>query len=235
MRKTIHAWIEWGCGRIGNPVCKGPGRRRSVALTFDDGPSPGTTRLLDLLAQNSIKATFFQCGLNVLRYPEIARAVRDAGHEIGNHSYSHARLAPRPSWSPNVRTPGFVLKEFRTAQDVFREQLGVLPAVMRVPYGLYWFGVDQAARLLQMRDVLWTVIGHDWEWPAERVAGHICASVAPGSIICLHDGRDVQACPDIDETVRAVRRVISALSDAGYQFETVSDLLYEGVAGAGVP
>src|SRR5436309_207647 len=90
---------------FGRSVYRGPGRRRSIALTFDDGPSPGTLELIDYLGREGVRATFFQCGLNVLRHPEISRGVRSAGHEIGNHTYSHARLCPRIGWQMQVRSP----------------------------------------------------------------------------------------------------------------------------------
>jgi len=220
-----HHITEQCCRLIGDPVLRGPGGRKSIALTFDDGPSPGTLRLLDYLAKTGVKATFFQCGLNVLRDAEAARAVLRAGHEIGNHSYSHARLAPRPGWKPNLRSPGFVVKEFAAAQEVFRCELGVAPVLMRVPYGLHWFGTSAAANQLGLRDILWTVIGHDWEWPAGQVAEFVLAGIVPGAILCLHDGRDIRACPEIDATIAAVRQIVPVLLDRGYRFETVSELL----------
>lgn len=196
-----------------------------MALTFDDGPGAGTPALLDDLSRFGVKATFFQCGLNVLRHPEIARAVASAGHEIGNHSYSHARMAPRLGWHPNLRLPRFVVKEFTDAQRVFRQELGCAPLVMRVPYGLHWFGTEEAARTLGLTDILWTAIGHDWEWPAERVAEHVLAAVSPGAILCLHDGRDVRPAPDIAATLDAVRLIVPRLIGEGYELETVSGLL----------
>src|SRR5215471_16707317 len=70
-------------------IWRGPRDRRAIALTFDDGPSESTPALLELLARQNVPATFFQCGANIERLPHIARAVSDAGHEIGNHTGSH--------------------------------------------------------------------------------------------------------------------------------------------------
>jgi peptidoglycan/xylan/chitin deacetylase (PgdA/CDA1 family) len=220
-----HSLIERCCRHIGNPVIRGPGERRSIALTFDDGPSPGTLLLLKYLTEAGVRATFFQCGLNVLRHAEVARAVLQAGHEIGNHSYSHARLAPRPGWRPNLRSPRFVVNEFAAAQAVFRAELGMSPVLMRVPYGLHWFGTESAERQLGLRDILWTLIGHDWEWPVRQCAEFLLSGVAPGAILCLHDGRDIRPSPDIETTIRTVRRIVPVLLDLGYRFETVSELL----------
>jgi peptidoglycan/xylan/chitin deacetylase (PgdA/CDA1 family) len=214
------------CSRlIGNPIIRGPGNRRSIALTFDDGPSLGTLPLLEQLSSLGVRATFFQCGVNVLRHPEIALTVRNAGHEIGNHTYSHARLAPRASWKPNLKPPGFVFKEFSDAQEVFRRELGLSPLVMRVPYGIHWFGTEAARKRLGLLDILWTVIGHDWEWSAEQVAELVISQVSPGAIICLHDGRDIRPLPDIETTLCAAKQIVPVLIDRGYSFETVSELL----------
>ncbi|MGB9606533.1 MAG: polysaccharide deacetylase family protein, partial [Bryobacteraceae bacterium] len=87
---------------------RGPKNRRAIALTFDDGPTPATARLLEILAQHGARATFFVCGLNVERYPQIARATVLSGHELGNHGYSHARL-----W---LRSAEFIYQELASAQ-----------------------------------------------------------------------------------------------------------------------
>ncbi len=229
--EVAHDLTERCCGLIGDPIRRGPSERRSIALTFDDGPSAGTPSLLDHLSSLGVKATFFQCGLNVLRHPDIARAVRDAGHEIGNHTYSHARLAPRPSWKPNLRSSRFVLKEFSDAQQVFRAELGLSPVLMRVPYGLHWFGTGAVRKQLGLADIAWTVIGHDWEWSADRVAQFVLSEASPGAIICLHDGRDVRPSPDIETTLCAVCQIVPVLLTRGYTFETVSSLLQPAVIG----
>src|ERR1700679_239695 len=77
---------------FGPSVYRGPGTRKSIALTFDDGPSESTPDLLEYLEQEGVVATFFQCGMHVKRLPHIAGQVAAAGHEIGNHSYSHPKL-----------------------------------------------------------------------------------------------------------------------------------------------
>jgi peptidoglycan/xylan/chitin deacetylase (PgdA/CDA1 family) len=73
--------------------------------------------------------------------------------------------------------------------------------------------------------VIWTVIGYDWRWPANRIAEHVLAHASPGGIICLHDGRAVEPNPDISSTLAAVRQIVPTLKQRGYRFETVSDLL----------
>ena len=209
---------------FGRSVFKGSSNRRSIALTFDDGPSPGTLHLLDYFAQQGVRATFFQCGANVQRHPEIARAVQRAGHEIGNHTFSHPRLCPRLGWQLNVRSRQNVFDEFAQTQHVLHG-LGIGPVLLRAPYGLRWFGMRQAQRQLGLLGVMWTVIGHDWEWEPEAVADLVLAKAAPGGIVCLHDGRDTRPNPNIDTTIAAVKRIVPALQRQGYTFETVSELL----------
>ncbi len=210
---------------FGRSVYRGPGRRRSVALTFDDGPSEGTGALLAYLAESGVRATFFQCGQNAERRPAMAQAVSAAGHEIGNHTYSHPRLPPRLSRSPNLLGPGQVGHEIGRAQEILTRLHGRPPRLFRAPYGLRWFGVDLAQRRLGLLGVLWTAIGHDWEWPATRIADHVLRLVRPGGIICLHDGRDIQPDVDLSEMLKALRIIVPALQAAGYGFETVSELL----------
>src|ERR1700716_402027 len=106
------AFLGWAVrGRsatvFGPSVWRGPRNRRAVALTFDDGPSESTPQLLDVLASYQVSATFFQCGANVARLPEIARAVQQAGHDIGNHSHTHPLLC--------FRSPRFIEEELRRA------------------------------------------------------------------------------------------------------------------------
>jgi len=210
---------------FGPSVYRGPGSRRSLALTFDDGPSEGSLPLIDYLAQQNIKGTFFECGLNVRRHPQISRAIHDAGHEIGNHTYSHPCLCPRLAWNLNLHTPSFIDEEFSAAQRVIQDETGVTPTLLRAPYGLRWYGIGSVQKHLGLLGVMWTVIGRDWEWPADRIANRILRKAAPGGIICLHDGRGVRPHPDISEMLAALRQIVPVLKDQGYSFETVSALL----------
>jgi peptidoglycan-N-acetylglucosamine deacetylase len=210
---------------FGPSIYRGRGKRKSIALTFDDGPSEGSLALVDYLERQQVKATFFQCGMNVQRHPEIARNIYAAGHEIGNHTYSHARLCPRISREPNLLSPEAIYSELSRAQQAIQNETGANPTLFRAPYGLRWFGLAEAQRRLSLLGVMWTVIGNDWKWPAQRIAELVLRKSDAGGIICLHDGRNIQSKPDISETLLAVRKIIPALKDNGYLFETVSELL----------
>ena len=210
---------------FGRSIYRGAGSRRSIALTFDDGPSEGTPALLEYLASENIKATFFQCGVNIQRHPAIARSVHDAGHEIGNHTFSHPRLCPRLGWKLNLNSPAFIYDQLVRTQEIIAAEAGVTPTLFRAPYGLRWIGLDAAQRRLSLLGVMWTVIGHDWEWTADKVAGFVLDRIDPGGIVCLHDGRDIQPKPDLAEMLAAVKRIVPALKQKGYVFETVGELL----------
>lgn len=210
---------------FGSSIHQGPGQRKSIALTFDDGPSPGTAALMDYLQSQNVRATFFQCGKNVLRNPAAARAVHLAGHEIGNHTFSHARLCPRLSWSPNFLSPQSIYNEFAHTQKILETEVGISPRLLRAPYGLRWFGMRAVQRRLGLQSIMWTIMGRDWILPAPAIADRVLQAASPGGIVCLHDGRDIRPEPDISQTIAAVRQIVPRLRDKGYVFETVSDLL----------
>jgi peptidoglycan/xylan/chitin deacetylase (PgdA/CDA1 family) len=203
---------------FGPSAWRGNTGRKSVALTFDDGPSPSTPLFLDALAEYRAPATFFQIGANVLRHPDIARAVAAAGHEIGNHSHTHLNFALKPA--------SVIASDFALAQTAIREATGVRPSLMRAPYGVRWFGFRRMQAALGLKGVMWSVIGLDWKLPAAAIADRVLSHVRNGGIICLHDGRGTQGNPDVAPALEAVGRIVPSLIAAGYHFESVSQLLW---------
>ena len=213
------AWAVRGrsASVFGRSVWRGPRDRRALALTFDDGPGEGTPEILRILAEHKVPATFFQCGANVDRLPGIAREVAEHGHEIGNHSYSHPYLF--------LRSPGAIEDELRRAQEAIERHTGVRPAWFRAPYGARWFGLGRAQQKMQLTGVMWSAIGYDWSRRADEVVARMAASASNGAILCLHDGRELRAKPDVSVTVETVRRLVPLLLDRGYKFETIGRLL----------
>jgi peptidoglycan/xylan/chitin deacetylase (PgdA/CDA1 family) len=221
------AFLAWAVrGRsarvFGPSVWHGNRERRALALTFDDGPSESTPRILEVLARHRVPATFFQIGMNVERLPAVARSVREAGHAIGNHSYSHPFFCD-PGFG--VRPGQFIERELRRAQEAIGEHTGARPTWFRAPYGVRWFGLRAALESLRLTGVMWTVIGYDWKRLAGAVVDGVASRVSPGAIVCLHDGRELRAKPDIGATVEAVRRLVPILLDQGYKFERLDELL----------
>lgn len=202
---------------FGPSVWQGDRTRRSMALTFDDGPSPGTFEILRLLAEYKASATFFLCGVNTLRHREAALTTARAGHEIGNHSHTHPNFA--------FRSAAFIETEFSTAQEAIANATACRPALVRAPYGVRWFGFRGMQRKLGLEAVMWSVIGLDWKLSGQEIAARVLAAARPGAIVCLHDGRATQPSPDIAPTIDALQRILPALVQRGYHLETVSQLL----------
>ena len=198
-------------------VYRGSPARPAIALTFDDGPSESTPDVLDILAHHGVPATFFQCGANVRRLPNIAREVAARGHEIGNHSDTHPRLY--------FQSPRFIYRELAVAQESIEQATGLRPRLFRPPYGARWFGLRQAQRQLGLLGVMWSTLALDWKWPEPRIAQRLLDGTANGAIFCLHDGRRLEPRPDIRPTLGALRAVLPKLIEQGFHFEKVTDIL----------
>jgi peptidoglycan-N-acetylglucosamine deacetylase len=203
-------------------IWRGPTDRPAIALTFDDGPSESTDKILEILQRHNITATFFQCGANVRRLPQVAREVSSAGHELGNHTDTHPRLP--------FKSPGFIYRELARAQEAIELATSIRPAVFRAPFGLRWYGLRRAQKRLGLTGVMWSAIGFDWSHPAEFVKKTFMEQAANGSIFCLHDGRRTRANPDINSTVKALAEMLPALTDRGFHFEDLASMMRRSVS-----
>lgn len=184
-----------------------PGTRRLVALTFDDGPSrTETARLLQILENKGVKATFFVLGNNAQRSPEILQQAKAAGHEVGSHTMTHANLSRS--------TVEAIRWEVATMDGVFLNILGEKPELMRPPYG----NINDAVRTnAGLPLILWTVDPEDWRVRDTATVRYRAVSAAfDGAIILFHD---IYA-----TTVDAIPGVIDDLRAQGYDFMTVSEL-----------
>ena len=173
----VSATLAYGsisrCSQFFGPsVYRGPGHRRSIALTFDDGPSEGTLPLLEYLAKEQVTCTFFQCGMNVRRLPRVAGEVAAHNHQLGNHTYSHPRLP--------FKSRAFVDQEFTKTQRIIQAETGFTPMLLRAPYGFRWFGMQTVQEKLALLGVMWTVIGNDWKWPAKTYCETCARTLIPG-------------------------------------------------------
>ena len=198
-------------------VWHGGRTRRAVALTFDDGPSAGTADILEALGETGARATFFQCGLNLERYPEWAKAVSAAGHEVGNHTWSHRRL--------DFASRAVMREEVGRTQRLLTEVHGRAPRWFRAPFGVRWIGLGEVQREFGLTGAMWTCMGRDWKLPAGAIVKRVLGAVENGAIVCLHDGRGVTPAPDVGETVAAVRRITRELRDEGWEMVSLSDVV----------
>ncbi len=183
-----------------------------IAMTFDDGPSPETTpRLLDILKQRNIKATFFMIGQNAERNPEIVKRILADGHEIGNHSWTHPQLAKLPDER--------VTEEITKTQNAITNASGYTPKLLRPPYGsITGRQKEWIENQFGLSVILWSVDPFDWKRPgASVIQQRILAGARPGAIILSHDIHK--------QTVDSMPATLDALAAKGYKFVTVSQLI----------
>jgi len=183
-----------------------------IAMTFDDGPSAALTpRLLDILKQRNIKATFFLIGQNAAANPDIVRRILADGHEIGNHSWTHPQLS-------KLSDDG-VTTEISKTQDAIKEASGFTPTILRPPYGAI---TARQREWIESRFglsiILWSVDPFDWKRPgASVITQRILSQVRPGAIILSHDIHK--------QTIDAMPATLDALAAKGYKFVTVTELI----------
>jgi len=202
------ATVERELTGAGRYLARGSGTAPEIALTFDDGPHPGfTPQVLDILARYQVPATFFCVGINVAGYPELVRQVADAGHLVGNHTWSHPYL-PDLGRDEVLRQVDATAAALRTA--------GLSTTLVRPPYGartpeaLTWFAE------LGLTTVLWDVDTGDWSVPGTAAILDEAATATAGSVILMHD-----AGGDRTQTVEALPRILEDLLSQGYRFVTV--------------
>jgi peptidoglycan-N-acetylglucosamine deacetylase len=183
-----------------------------IAMTFDDGPSPETTpRLLDILKQRNIKATFFMIGQNAERNPAIVKRILAEGHEIGNHSWTHPQLSKL--------SDDRVTEEINKTQNAIKDASGYTPVLMRPPYGAITARQkDWIEKQFGLSVIIWSVDPFDWKRPgASVIEQRILAGARPGAIVLSHDIHK--------QTVDSMPATLDALAAKGFKFVTVSQLI----------
>jgi peptidoglycan/xylan/chitin deacetylase (PgdA/CDA1 family) len=115
--------------------------------------------------------------------------------------------------------------EFARAQEAIGDTAGIVPRLMRPPFGVRWFGFREMQRKLHLTGIMWTAIALDWKLKSSAIASRLMRNASNGGILCLHDGRELRVKPDLSQTLGALREIVPALQDRGYRFETVSQLL----------
>ncbi|GAA2231730.1 polysaccharide deacetylase family protein [Streptomyces amakusaensis] len=205
--------MESALTRAGRCFRHGPRDRQEVALTFDDGPDPVYTRqVLGILERYEVRATFFCVGLHVNALPDEVRRIREAGHSLGNHTWSHPFL-------PDLSARQFRLQIERTS-DAFERSVGETPTLFRPPYGSRT--PEALGELLPDGPALalWDVDSWDWARPGpEKIAKTVLDHARPGSMILMHDGGG-----DRRESVLALPAVIEGLLERGLSFVPADSL-----------
>ena len=185
-----------------------------IAISFDAAwGNEDTQTLIDILGQYGVKTTFFVVGSWVERYPESVRALSEAGHEVMNHSSSHAHFS-KLSHSE-------IVSDITACNEEIKAITGVSPKLFRCPYGEYDDHVIQAVRSLDMTPVQWDVDSLDWKGiSAAEIQRRVLDKVQPGSIVLFHNAAE--------HTPEALPGILEALLADGYRIVPISELLLKG-------
>lgn len=202
--------------------------KKKLALTFDDGPDPTwTPKILDILKQKNVPATFFVIGLDANKWPQLLSREYAEGHEIGNHTYTH------PNWESDLSATQ-IRWELNLTERLIESIVGVKPLLFRPPYGIDHQPefAEEVAHLPTAQDMGYIIIGqkvdpNDWSQltpgvplPAANILQNVLKEAPKGNIVLLHDGGGDRA-----QTVVALPQLIDALRAEGYEFVSVPDLL----------
>lgn len=203
-----------GFGRGDNVYSCAETDEKIIALTFDDGPHPRyTEEILDILDKYTVKATFFVIGKNAESYPKMLKRIADAGHEIGNHTYSHVTAGR--STKVNFKA------ELEKTDSIIKKITGKDTVLFRPPTGYCNETAVKSAAEMNYKIIVWTVDTRDW---AHTESGNIIKTVTNqvtgGSIILFHDYVSAPS-----PTPNALNEIIPYLTAQGYRFVTVSELL----------
>lgn len=196
---------------------RGPRDGRTISLTFDDGPDPESTpRVLDILAARGIRASFFLIGERAARYGSLVRRIAEAGHDLGNHSWSHRSL-----W---LAGPGRTVDEVRRGHAAIADVAGTPPRFFRPPWGMTNLALFPVLRTLRTPCVFWTVQTEgQWAAPAALQIERARRRARPGAILDLHDADGVPGAGP--RLVEALPSMIAALGADGYALAPLRDLL----------
>lgn len=189
--------------------------RHPIALTFDDGPMPQmTSKVLDVLKKNKIKATFFVVGKQVEENPNLLIQIVQDGHAVGNHSWSHQYFQYSTSAAAS---------ELDKTSTLVYNLTGVKISLFRPPAGILTNGLVSYANQNNYATVMWSVDSKDWRYyrhSPQALIDSVLKEAKPGGIILLHDGGG-----DRSTTIEALPKIITELKKRGYDFVTVPELL----------
>ncbi|MCY7477040.1 polysaccharide deacetylase family protein [Paenibacillus larvae] len=200
----------------GDIVWEVPMGKKMMALTFDDGPDPDETmQILDLLKQYEAKATFFLIGNRVIRYPDLVKREASEGHELANHTYSHAYF--------NRASKERMIKEIKDAEEAIFQASGVHTCLFRPPGGYYNQILVDVCKANNYTPILWswhqdTV---DWKTPGvKKIVNKVLNNARGGDIVLFHDHVEGST-----QTIEALKQILPELKKRGFRFVTVSELM----------
>ncbi|MCK4647363.1 polysaccharide deacetylase family protein [Candidatus Pacearchaeota archaeon] len=200
--------------RIGNLYFHGGRNKRQIALTFDDGPSEETEKILDLLKKYNAKATFFVWGERIKGREKIIERMIKEEHEIGNHSYEHKRLA--------FKSKDYIEKDLKKLDEKL-SQFNIKTNLFRPPKLSMFYNLFRVCKKLEKKIIICDVISHDWKKPGiEKIVNKILRKTKNGSIINFHDY--IEGVGSNKDIPAIIEQIFPKLKD-NYRFVTVSELL----------
>jgi peptidoglycan/xylan/chitin deacetylase (PgdA/CDA1 family) len=214
----------WAQGFGSTFVCGRTSSQR-IALTYDDGPNdPHTLRLLEVLEKDGVRATFFVIGRYVERRPDIVRDLLQAGHAVGNHTFTHPNLA--------VASPVQNQIQLEECQRAVQDATGEAPKLFRPPFGARLPYTLRIARSLGLEPIMWNVTSYDWRTPPAAKIVKTCERQmrGGGDVILMHDGDHEKFGADRWQTVVATHLLIESWREKGYEFVTIPELMGTAVS-----
>lgn len=203
---------------FGDILWRGDAKSGGVALTFDDGPHPETTRrILAVLAEADARATFFVLGAKAARHPDVLRDVVAAGHSVGLHGYDHDRLY-------SLKSPSAVAADIERTRAVVERETGVRPTWFRPPVGQVSPRTSEGAKRAGVEIVGWSVRGLDGLRSADpgRVALRVERGIEPGAIVLLHDAAEHD--DFVPASIAALPRVLESIAKKGLRVVSLETL-----------
>jgi peptidoglycan-N-acetylglucosamine deacetylase len=185
--------------------------KKVVALTFDDGPSKNVEKILPLLEKYNAKATFFLIGNELEKNLEEGQKIAEAGHQIGNHTYSHKRMI--------FKSPSFIEKEIKTTNQLIRKTGYKGEIDFRPPNGKKLVGLPYFLKKQQMETITWNLEPDTYYTSVSDKVNYVNKNVKPGSIILLHPMYD-----NTGNELKVIEGILKHLSEKGYEFVTVNEL-----------
>jgi peptidoglycan/xylan/chitin deacetylase (PgdA/CDA1 family) len=196
-----------------------PRGTKQIALTYDDGPNdPHTLRLLEVLAGHNVHTTFFLIGRYVEQRPDIVRDIAQAGHVIGNHTFTHPSLI--------FKSKSETRDELTGCRTAIQNAIGNHSNLFRPPFGGRRPETLRIARELGFEPIMWNITGYDWNTPSAAVIEKkVSHWVRGGDVILLHDGGHKAMAADRSQTVLATDHLITKYKAEGYEFKTITEML----------
>lgn len=182
-----------------------------VALTFDDGPTKNVEQVLHLLEQYNAKATFFLIGQDIEKFPEETKAIIEADHQVGNHTFSHARMI--------FKSPTFIKEEIDKTDELIHEAGYKGEIDFRPPNGKKLVFLPYYLKQQEKETITWNIEPDTFFTTPEEKIDYVLEAIHPGSIILLHPMYDQSG-----DELQVIEEILKALTKEGYRFITVDDL-----------